>query len=119
MLVGVGKSEVYYSDGFIIVDEAVLKFEIAMDDSEFVDIFDSTDDLFEDFACFFFSHSFFADDVIKEFSIFHVLHDKEEMFWCLNDLVEVDDVGVSDEFEDMYFSGDSFYICYIDYFALF
>lgn len=74
-LVGIGESEVNYSNGLVIVDEAVLQFEIPMNYPEFMDIFDSTDDLFEYFAGLFLWHPLLADDVVKQFPAFHEFHD--------------------------------------------
>ncbi len=79
-----------------------------------MNIFDAAYYLFEHFAGFLFVHALLADDVIKEFAPFHVLHDKKEVFGCFYDLVKLNDIGVSYEFEDVDFSGDSFYICHID-----
>ena len=41
---------------------------------------------------------FALDDVIEEFSSFHVLHDKKELFRSLDDLVKLDYVGMPDQF---------------------
>lgn len=59
------------------------------------------------------------DDVVEELAIFHVLHDEKELFGGFDDFVELYDVGVSDQFENMYFSGDSFNVCDIDDFLFF
>jgi len=34
--------------------------------------------------------------MIEKFSILYVLHNEVELFWRLNDLVELDDVGMPD-----------------------
>ena len=75
-----------------------------MNDPKFVSVFDATDNLFEDFASFFFSHSLFINDIVKKFSVFHVLHNKEEMFRGFNDLEKLNDVWVSNQLENMDFS---------------
>lgn len=36
------------------------------------------------------------DNILKKLTSLHELHDKEELFGCLDDLIEVDDVGVAD-----------------------
>ena len=63
--VSIGQSEVNNSDGFVVIDKAILKFKISMYDSKFVYILDSTYDLFEDFAGLFLSHSFFTDYIVE------------------------------------------------------
>lgn len=39
------------------------------------------------------------------------------MLGRFNDFVELDDIGVPDQFEDVYLSGDAFDISYFSYFA--
>lgn len=85
--VGVGQSEVYNPDGLIVVDEAVLQFEIAVHYPQFMNILDSTDDLFEYLACLFLLHPLLADNVVEELSPLHVLHHQEEMLGRLDDLI--------------------------------
>lgn len=41
------------------------------------------------------------DDVVEQFPGLHVLHDQEELFGCFDDLVQLYDAGMSDEFEDV------------------
>ena len=53
------------------------------------------------------------DDVVEELSILHVLHDEEELFGGFDDLVELDDVGVSDQLEDVDLSGDPLNVSHI------
>jgi hypothetical protein len=86
-----------------------------MDDPELMDILDATDDLLKHFAGFFLSHSLLGHDIIEKLSVFHILHNEKKVFRSFNDLVELDDVGVPDEFEDVDFSRDSFNICNIHY----
>ena len=63
-----------------------------------MNILDSTDNLFKYLACLFLSHFLFVDDVVKKLSILHKFHNKEKMFGGLNDLIELDDVGMANEF---------------------
>lgn len=46
-------------------------------------------------------------DVVEELPARAVLHDEEEVLGGLDDFVELDEVGVADEFEDVYFAGDA------------
>ena len=50
--VGVAESEVDQSDGLVVVDQQILRFEVSVDDVEFVDVLYSSDDLLEDGASF-------------------------------------------------------------------
>ena len=45
------------------------------------------------------------DNVIEQLTARSVLHDQVELARCLNDLVELDDVGVPDELQDVDLSG--------------
>ena len=45
-------------------------------------------------------------DVFKEFSSTDVLHDHEYVSWCGDDLVEFDDVRMSEQFEQLNLSPD-------------
>ena len=48
LAVGVAKSEVYDSDGSVVVNEQILRFEVSMHDVELMDVLDASDDLLED-----------------------------------------------------------------------
>lgn len=86
-LVSIGQSKIDNPDGLIVIDEAVLQFEIAVHNPQFMNIFDATDDLLEDLAGLLLLHPLLADDVIEELSPLHVLHHQEEMLGRLDDLI--------------------------------
>lgn len=90
-----------------------------MNNVEFVHVLNTFDELPEEFAGFAFFESFFLDDLLKEFTLRDELHDEEELFGGFDNFVELDKIGVSDLFEDVYFAGDSFYIGNIDNFIFF
>lgn len=50
--VGVGKSEINNPDGFVVVNQEILRFKIAMDDVQLMNVLNTADDLLEDFAGF-------------------------------------------------------------------
>lgn len=112
--VGIRKSKVHDPDGPVVVDKAVLELEISMNDSKLVNVLDSAYDLLENLASFSLSHSLFADNVVKKFSTFHVLHYKKEVFGGFNDFVQLDDVWVANEFQNVNLAGHSLDICHID-----
>ncbi len=60
----------------------------------------------------------FPDDIVEQLTVAHVLHYQEQLFGSFNYLVELDDVGVTDQFQDVNLSRDSLNICYIDYSVL-
>lgn len=55
----------------------------------------------------------FLDDVIEEFPSRHILHDQEELPRRLNDLVQLDDIGVAHDLKDLNFAHDSRYIALV------
>ena len=67
-----------------------------MNDSKFMNILDSTNDLFENFTSLVLIHSFPADNIIKKLSFLHVLHDKKEVFRSLDDLIKLDNIWMPD-----------------------
>jgi len=46
-------------------------------------------------------------NIVEEFTILAVLHYEEELTLSLNDLVQLDDVGMSDLLEDLDLTADS------------
>jgi len=46
-------------------------------------------------------------NIVEEFTILAVLHDEEELTLSLNDLVQLDDVGMPDLLEDLDLAADS------------
>lgn len=44
---------------------------------------------------------FALDDVVEELAVAHILHYQEQLLWCLDDLVQLDDVRVPDQLQDV------------------
>lgn len=82
-----------------------------MNHPDLVNILDPRNKLMKHFGCLGLVQSFAMHDMVEEFSFFHELHDKEELLGCFDDFVKLYDIGVPDKFEDMYFTGNSFYVC--------
>lgn len=57
--------------------------------------------------------------VIKQLASSAILHHKEQIFRRLDDLIQLDEIRMPDQFEDMYLSGNTLDVRYIDYFLLF
>ena len=102
-----------------MVEEQVLWLQVAMYNSEFMEILNTADDLLEEFARLSFLKLLFLDNIIEELTPRHKLHDQEELLRRLNDFKELDDVWVSDHFQDLNFSRHALHICISDDFALF
>lgn len=89
-----------------------------MYNAKLMKILDSVDKLSEKLASLLLFKSFLFDDQLEKFTLGDILHHQEELLRCLYDLVELDEVGMSDLFEDVDLACDSFHIGYITYFAL-
>lgn len=89
-----------------------------MHNPEAVDVLDPADDLLKHFAGLVLAHFLSLHDVIEELSLLHVLHHQEEMLRGFDDLVQLDNVGVTDEFQDMDFPRHSLHVRHVHYLLL-
>lgn len=85
-----------------------------MNNSKFMNIFYSANDLLKHLASFSFAHSFLAYNIIKKLTTLHELHHQKEMFRCFYYFVQLNDVRVTNEFQDMNLPRDSLDICNIN-----
>ncbi len=83
-----------------------------------MDVFHSTDKLVEHSASFGLMKPLLFGYVVEELPILYVLHHQEQLFLCLNDFVELDDVGVAYQLQNMNLASHSFYIWDISYLIL-
>ena len=72
-----------------------------MDDAQFLKILNTRYDLLEEFACLLLIQPLFLDDVIKKLSFGHVFGDQVELFWGLDDFIQLDDIGMSCQFQNL------------------
>ena len=56
---------------------------------------------------------------VKQLATLGVLHYEIELFWCLDDFIKLNDVRVSDHFQDVDFTGDSLNVVYVLYLVFF
>lgn len=78
-----------------------------------MDVLDAGDYLLKELASLLLWNSSFLHDVVEEFASTGVLHDQVKLARCLNDFIQLDDVGVSDQFEDVDFSRHSFNVSHV------
>ena len=78
-----------------------------MADATLVQILDSWDEFPVEDGSLLLVESSVAHDEVKEFSSIRMLHDHEQFFLSFNDLVELDNIWMSDLFEDFDLSRDS------------
>ena len=79
-----------------------------------MNVLDSTNDLFKHFTSLLLVHSLLANDVVKKLASFHVLHNQKQMLRSLDDLIELDDVWMTNKFQNVYFSRNTLYICHVN-----
>jgi hypothetical protein len=87
LLVSVGKPEVHNPQVHLIVEQEVLRLEVAMDHSDAMDVFDAIDELMEDAAGFLLFESLVISDIVEKLPVFHVLHDQKQFLWGFDYLV--------------------------------
>ncbi len=90
-----------------------------MNNFKLVTVLNSRNDLIKYFTGLIFIHAFFFDDVVEQFSLAQKLHDQKKVFWGFNDFIELYDVGVADQFKNVYFAGDSLHVGHVNDFVLF
>ena len=82
-------------------------------------VLNPANNLLEEFACLRFLKFLLLHNVVEQLSSTDIFHNEKELLGRLNNLEQLDDVGVSDEFEDVNFSSNSLYICFFRYFPFF
>ena len=102
-----------------VVKEDVLWFEISMSNTYFMQVLNPIQQLVKELTSLLFSDLFVINYVLVEFSFLHELHNQQQLLRSLHNFVQLNDVRVSDEFQDVYLSFYSLYISYILYFLLF
>lgn len=110
VLIGVGEPEVYYFDVLINVEKQVFRLEIPMDHINFVNVFNSSQDLLEEFAGLLFSNLLLLHNVIKQFPSTSVLHYQIQLARGLDDLIQLDNIRMPQFFQNLNFLGNPHYI---------
>lgn len=84
-----------------------------MHDAKLAQVGEGRYELLEEPARLFLFQLILRSDVAEELAIAAVLHDEEETIGCFNDFVELDDVWVSNDFQDVQLTGDSLHIVHV------
>ena len=75
-----------------------------------MNILNTWDELKVELAGLLFRKSGVSDDIVEELTTVTVFHDHVKLFFCFDDFVELDHVGVSDLLQDFDLSGDSLHV---------
>lgn len=100
---------------------------LPMHNVQLMNIFNSRNDLMKKSASIMLFDTRMCHYVIKKFTPSCIFHNKIQLLWCFDDLyikfvvryvilllvyfIKVNDIRMSNEFQDMNFSCDSFHIC--------
>ena len=61
----------------------------------------------EEFNCHRLFHSVIFNDMVKKLTTTDILHDEVQLFWSLNNFVQLDNIGMPDHLKNMDFSSHS------------
>jgi len=81
-------------------------------------VLDAVEDLLEELAGFLLLEPLSLHDLVEEFTPTSLLDEEEEFVVILNDLLELDDVRVTQELQDVDLTGHTFHVCYLADLAL-
>ena len=87
-----------------------------MHDAQFMKVFNPANNLLEEFACLLLLQFLLLHDVVEQLAAADVLHDEKELLGCFDNLKQLDDVGMADQFEDVDFACDSLHVGLFRYF---
>ena len=90
-----------------------------MHDPELMQVLYTANYLLEELACLLFFELLLLDDVVEELAPTDVLHYQVQFLRGLDDLKKLDNVRVSDQFEDVDLPGYSLDVSLLGYLAFF
>ena len=102
----------------VFAQQQVLGLEVAVDDVLGVEVLQRVDDLNKKSERGFFVEVLSRDDEVVQLSAAHVLHDEEDAAGALDDVVELNDVGVGDGLGDLQFAQDPVVVFLVHDFVL-
>ena len=82
-------------------------------------VFNPANNLLEEFACLLLLQFLLLHDIVEQLTAADVLHDEKELLGCFDNLKQLDDVGMADQFEDVDFASDSLHVGFFRYFPFF
>ena len=85
-LILVGEAEVHDLDILVLVEEQVLRLEVAVHDAVFMDVLHAREDLLHEGDGLGFGQALALDDVVEELAALCVLHDEVDVGLGLDDL---------------------------------
>ena len=90
-----------------------------MHNSELVNVLYAGDDLLEEPGCLLLLQTFSVDDVVEQLPALCILHDEVQLLGGLDDFVELDQVGMPNDFQNVDLPSHSFNVGHVGYFLLF
>lgn len=81
-----------------------------MANSNLVDVLNPRNDLLEEPACLLLLKPLSFDDIVEQLASVCVFHDEEQLARGLDDFIELNDIGVSDDLKDVDLSSHPLHI---------
>jgi hypothetical protein len=88
-------------------------------DIQATDVFNASNDLLEESACLLLFNPLHLDDVVKKLAALGIFHNQVQLLLGFDDLVELDDLRVSDDLQNVDLSGHALHICNVTDLGLF
>jgi len=79
-------------------------------DIQATDVLNTSNDLLEESACFLLLDPLHLDYVVKKLAALSIFHNQVQFFLGLNDLIELNDLRVSDDLQNVDLSGHALHI---------
>ena len=113
MLVCIGEAEVDQLESAVEINQQILGFEVAVDNPQLVQILHSCDELPKELTGLMLLQPFLFYYQFEELPLRDVLHHQEELLGSLDDLVQLDHVGMPNLLKDVDFPGHSLHVSHV------
>ena len=117
--VSVRKTKIYYLNALVVIKQQILRLQVAMYNVKFVKILDSSNDLVEESLGKGLPHTLVLNNEVKQLAARRILHNQVQLLGCLDNLIQLNDVGVADHLEDMNLSCHALHVVHVRYLVLF
>jgi hypothetical protein len=97
MAIGVAEPEVNDFDVLVVIKQEILGLQVSVDNVQLVDILNAGVYLLEKLAGLVLLQTSVCYDIVEELTSTGVLHDEVQLLGRFNDLIELNDVWVTDQ----------------------
>lgn len=118
-LVGIGETKIDNFHVLVVVEKQIFRLQISVHNIELVQVFDTGNYLVEKLDGLRLFDPLILDNVVKKFTAGRILHYQIQLLGSFNDLVQLNNVRMSNHFEDVDFASNPFHIVYVHNFVFF